>query len=137
MKRFQHIFLLFAFTSVTISWIRQTVADDVFYAASSVDSEALGTTPKSVTMHGRPEKVIASFGKNDVIIRHNLEKNERVEILRVNDEIQSFSVSAKGDRLTYMFRTKQKGNRRAIAEVGSLDGTFSPDGKSLIDFHRL
>lgn len=112
MKRVYFFLILFAFASVAFSRSRPSAADDVFYAASSVDSEALGTTPKSVTMHGRPEKVIASFGKNDVIIRHNLEKNERVEVLRVNDEIQSFSVSAKGDRLTYMFRTKQNGNVR-------------------------
>ncbi len=112
MKLVSFFLSLSVFATTTFAWSCHAAADDVFYAVSRVDSKTLGTTPKAVTAHGRPEKVLKASLTNDVIIRHNIEKNERVEVLRVNDEIQSFSLSAKGDRLTYMVRAIDNGNSK-------------------------
>lgn len=120
MKRLRVLSLLMALAA--LCGFREAGAEDVFYAAGGVDTKDLGTTPRMVTIPGSPDKAPKSAPKNHVIIRHTLEKNERTEILRTNVPIVAYSVSAKGDRLTYRIAggPKKSGDWQILAT--ELDG---------------
>lgn len=96
--------------------LRDAAAEDVFYATSGASGTDLGATPRVVTVPGSPDKAPKSAPRNDVIVRHNLEKNQRTEVLRINHSLLSFSVSPKGDRLTYLVRGRgEKGEWQICA----------------------
>jgi len=98
-------------------------AEDVFYAAGNQKRVKPRPASENLIAPQDFEPVEAKQPEDGVIIRHDLQKNERHEFLRIKGRIIAVNTASKGDRVVYVagLERKRDGEREYDYVVRAVD----------------